>query len=234
MTCETARLLSLFNRPGDLSAEDAQALAAHCAGCTVCVARPATDDAALATAMRAVALPVGFKDSLLTNALRTKAGMIRCWWAGRLATAGAMATAACLMLGTVAMIARPTVDGDALLASFDPEALPSRSADFDLWRQSIGLPLLPEDFDLNLVSFTGELVLEGRRVPAVRFTTGFRQEALAYFVRDTRFNLVNAENNVGSTGTIRVYRNQPGGWTVIVLHTGTSLQPFLNRGGNNT
>ena len=67
MTCDTARILLLFYRPGkttDLAAEDVAALEAHLASCPACAALAGTQtaaDAAIGRAFRQVPVPGGLR-----------------------------------------------------------------------------------------------------------------------------------------------------------------------------
>jgi hypothetical protein len=229
MTCDTANFLSLFDRPGDLAPEDVAALATHISACPHCTARPAdTADAAIAAAMKAVPMPTGLSDALRVSAFRTQSALARQAWLRKFARVAVVVVAGLLCVAGLQRLLTPTVDAESLLQDYDPA---TRSADYDTWRLSHDLPPLPEDFDLSLISFTGELALEGRRVPALRFRAGYQQEATVYFVRESRLHLVNASDAVGSAGTLRVHHD--GRWTILVLHTGTSLAPFLNKLGAN-
>lgn len=231
MTCETANLLAQLAR--DLAAEDRAALDAHreaCPQCRVSLARHGHQDAAIAAVMKAVTVPVGFRDALQTQAIAMQNSLWRAKWLSR--GAGVLAAAAAILLGTglVANLARPSFDSEQFLASFDASG--SAALAFDDWRLAEGLPPLPDDFDLQLVTFRGREWLQGRLVPAVRLRSG-REHAVVYFVRDSQYRLSGAVDAVGSEGSVRVYRGQPGGYTLIVVHTGPSLAPFLRQPGSS-
>ena len=74
MTCDTARTLLLFYRPGkttDLAAEDVAALEAHlstCPACAALVGRQTEADAAIGRAFRQVPVPGGLRDRLQARA----------------------------------------------------------------------------------------------------------------------------------------------------------------------
>src|SRR5688572_18603344 len=75
MDCPNVRLLLAYRRPGgpaELAPEDVATLDRHLAECPACAAaarRQDGFDAALGSAMRAVAAPVGLRDRLITDAL---------------------------------------------------------------------------------------------------------------------------------------------------------------------
>ncbi|CAN5443733.1 hypothetical protein BH11PLA2_BH11PLA2_15200 [soil metagenome] len=229
MTCDYARILSLFNRPGDLAEEDRAALATHLAGCPACTAASNTltaQDSLIASAMKAVTLPVGFRDALQNKAIRVQADLAHRLWVFRAAGLAAAVVMGLIASSTYTIATRPTLDTDALLSDFERSGETTPTANVEGWLKAERLPRLPVDFNMNLVTFTGELSLQGRSLPAMRLQSG-SNECTIYFVRNSRFHLANAEDSVGSSGTVRVYRDLPGGWTLIVLHTGNSLQPFL-------
>jgi len=232
MTCATTNLLLAFNRPGDLGTEERAALDAHLATCPACAGQSALreDDAAIAAAMKAVTIPVGFRDALQNSAISTQNGLWRAAWARRLSATAAAFMMLLLGYGVIANLARPGLDSNQLLADFDLRG--SGGLDYDDWRHVEGVPLLPEDFDLRLMTFAGRQPLHGRLTPTIRLQAANGQDAIVYFVRDAQFRLGDLAESVGSENSVRVYRDQPGGWTVVVVHTGSSLAPFLHRPGS--
>jgi hypothetical protein len=237
MTCDTATLLIHFARPGtatDLAAEDRAALDAHlatCPNCSMLVNRHGAEDAAIAAAMKAVTVPVGFRDALQTQAFATRNAIWRATWLRLFASTAAAVAFALLSYGALANLTKPTLDCDKVLADFEIGG-GSSSLDFDNWRQTEGVPSLPDDFDLQLLSFTGRLPLQGTQVPAIRLRAGPGQDAILYFVRNSRFDLSSAKGAIGSQGMVHVYADQPG-WTIIFVHTGNSPQPFFHRPGSS-
>lgn len=231
MTCETARLLLNFTG-ADLAADDAAALAEHLAGCPACTAhssRTTAADAAIATAMKAVPAPVGLRDALLTQAIVQRNALWRTRWLGRTTAAAAAVLTLALGYGLLTNLTRPAIDAEMLLAQFDAGQR-SPTGSFEEWRNAEGLPPLPVDFDLNLLSFTGRLSLAGRSLPAARFDAGPGRTAVVYFVRNSTLNAAGCTDAVTSQGSVRVHRT--GRWTIIIIHTGNSLAPFLHpRGG---
>lgn len=229
MTCETATLLLHFNRPHDMDAEDRTALDAHlagCPGCTALMARTRAEDAAIGKAMTAITIPVGFRDALQNQAIQVQNGLWWSKWTGRTAALAASILFTVLSASTYAHATRQTLDSEQLLADFDHRGA-SNSILFDDWRSTHGLPKMPEDFDLRLVNYTGEQTLHGKSVPTVRLQAG-SQSATVYYLRGSQFNLANAVDAIGSNGIVKVYRDQPGGYTILIISTGTSLAPFLH------
>lgn len=237
MTCETAIVLLHFARPGgasDLAAEDQTALTAHLATCPACAAlatRHTATDAAIATAMKNVTVPIGFRDALLTQAISVQNGLIRARWASRFTTAMAATVLLALGYGAFLFASKTNVDSEQLLAEFERHGGIAGSFAFEDWRQAEGLPPLPGDFDTRLMAFAGRQPLQGALVPTMRLRTARGEEAAFYFVRSARFNLKNAVDAIGSHAGVKVYANQPGGWTIIVVHSGASLNPFLHNPG---
>ena len=83
MECNAVRLLLAFRRPGgpsELAPEDLAAIDQHLAGCPACaanVAQSARFDAAIATAMRTVFIPVNLKARVLTATLAQQGALWR-------------------------------------------------------------------------------------------------------------------------------------------------------------
>jgi hypothetical protein len=233
MDCPHANLLMLFHRPdgaSELSAEDAAALRGHLAACPACAAKLAqrtAQDKLVAAAMRNVPVPSGLADRLKQNA----AGQLRSAWRR---AAVKYALAACLLVTAYAgygLLTRPTLDVARLADAQDTLwQAPDRTAGD--WLAANDLTrAVPEDFALQLVTFTGRRDLQGVSVPAMRLDTN-GNTAWVYFLRPGDFNLRDAAtgqytSNVG----VRVYRDLPDGWAAVVVYTGNNFNAFL-RGPN--
>jgi hypothetical protein len=233
MMCETCALLIPYSgRTGDLSASDQAALTAHIAGCPACdsmAARYSAGDAAIMQAMRAVAAPTGLRDALQTQAIGVQAALWRARWGARLATATA-ACVAIMLAGSLYSTAKRnlnTLDSEAVLADFEQRG--AWSLNFDDWRSVEGLPALPIEIDPQLITFTGRLPLAGTLAPCARLSAGPGFDAAIYYVRARDFNTANLADAIGSQGSVRIFRE--GSWTIVVVHTGHTLQPFLRKPG---
>jgi hypothetical protein len=88
---------------------------------------------------------------------------------------------------------------------------------------------LPEEFDLQLARFVGRAEVQGQSTLALRLeTANRRQTAWIYFVRTRDFRTSQAESGQYTSDTaVRVYRGQPGGWTVVVSYTGNDWKAFV-------
>ena len=236
MDCTHAKLLLLFHRPGrssDLAPEDAAALDAHLDACPACQATWSArqaNDAALATVVRAVSVPSNLADRLKAKA----AAQIR--WAWR-RSAVKYAIAASILLavyGAYVAINRPTLDLTALADDQDRIwQTPGRTAAD--WLATNGLAdTLPEPFDLQLATFTGHRRLQGVPTLAMRLDAERRQSAWIYFLRPGDFDLRDlATGQYTSNVAVRVYRDLPGGWTVLVAYTGNNFNAFLRGPGSD-
>ncbi|QEL13911.1 anti-sigma factor family protein [Limnoglobus roseus] len=235
MDCPHANLLLIFyrpDRPSDLSAEDAAALQTHLAGCPACAAKLAkqtAEDRFLSAAVRNVPVPSGLADRLKQQA------QSQLKWAWRRTAMKYALAASLLVAGYVGYVAatRPSLDVGQLADAQDTLwQSPDRTA--TAWLTANGLTnALPEDFDLNLVTFTGRSGLQGVPTLAMRLDAPGRNHAWVYFLRPGDFNHSKAEtgqytSNVG----VKVYRDLPNGWTAVVLYTGNSLNTFLRPPGS--
>ncbi len=235
MDCPHANLLLMFyrpDRPTDLATDDAAALQAHLATCPACAAKLAQQsalDQRLSAAMRNVPVPTGLADRLQDQA---RSQIRRAWQRTAMKSALAASLLVAVYLGFVAAT-RPTLDVGQLADAQDTLwQSPDRTA--TAWLAANGLTnSLPEDFDLNLVTFAGRRDLQGVPTLAMRLDGPGRQTAWVYFLRSTAFDTSKAEtgqytSNVG----VKVYRDLPNGWTAVVLYTGNSLTNFLRPPGS--
>jgi hypothetical protein len=236
MDCSHANLLSLFHRPGrpsDLAPEDAAALDAHFAVCPACAAALAArsaHDAAIGAALLAVPVPTDLPDRLRSNL----ASQLR--WAWRRSAVKAALAASLLVAAYGAFVAfsRPTLDLAALSDHQDRlwQAPAHTATD---WLAANGLSdALPEAFDLQLATFVGRRELQGVPALAMRLDANGRQTAWVYFLRSADHNLRDAQTGqYTSNVAVRVYRDLPGGWTVVVAYTGNNLNAFLRGPGSD-
>ncbi len=236
MDCPHAKLLLLFHRPGrpsDLAPEDAAALEAHLAGCPACAASHAAraaQDAVVGAAMRAVPVPADLPDRLKSNL----ASQLRWAWrraAVRYALAASLLVAA---YGAFVAYSRPTLDLAALADHQDRLwQAPAHSATDWLAEHRLA-DALPEAFDLQLATFVGRRELQGVPALAMRLDAPGRQSAWVYFLRPADHHLRDvATGQYTSNVAVRVYRDQPGGWTVVVAYTGNNFHAFLRGPGSD-
>jgi hypothetical protein len=240
MDCPNAQHLLAYRRPGgpaELAPEDAAALDRHLAGCPSCAAavrRQDSFDAALASAMRSVSAPIGFRERLITDALARRGAAWR-----RTVYQYATAASILVMLGLTAagfgFALRPAFDTGAVADEFartseDPERA------VRAWLDRQGLPVdLPYDFDYRHYRQHGFETVEGRAVPVVLFGMppqpgGFRPEAAKVFVvRASRFKIDEAtfRATVNSFCTVEVVPDNGRGVSYVILYTTPKLGPFL-------
>jgi hypothetical protein len=239
MNCETARILLLFYRPGrtsDLAAEDVAALEGHLAGCPTCaalVARQAVADMAIGGAFRQISVPGGLKERLQTNAAAEAGRFWRRTWAARTAAAAAVLLVGLLGWGWYVAATRPELDTLQLAAANEYAATyPDRAGPEFLAAQGIPGPL-PEDFDFQRLTSYGFARVQGESVPMLEFRAGEGGFARVYVLRPGQFGVKEAEDTQNSTVTVRVYRDRPApGWTTVIVHPVTGLQPFLRPVGS--
>ena len=233
MDCDYARLLLLFDRTGpnpDLAADDAASLEAHLATCPACLAAATTSrrvDAAIARPFRGTTVPSALRGDLLA---RADAGLRREWrsrWSYRAVAAAAALAVGWLSWGGYVAATRPTLDtwtlGSATEATVEKPEAAARA-----WMAQEGLgETLPEEFDFRQLAGYGYGELQGVRVPTLEFRNG-ANFAKVILLKPGSFSTRGATDAQNSTVTVRLYRDRPAaGWVVLVVYTGTSLQPFL-------
>jgi hypothetical protein len=245
MDCPDARLLLAYRRhggPAEFAPEDAAALDRHLAGCPGCAAaarRQDRFDAAVAGAMRAVVVPAGLRDRLITDALARRGAAWR-RAAYRYATAAAAAVVAALTLTGGVLALRPVFDTDlpATAIAHQTEA-PEQSVREFLTGQ--GLPeSLPYDFNFALLdrgAGLGYEEIDGRMVPRVVFQLPPQQQpgairpdfAKVYIVRQGHFKLNpdKFRNTQNSFCTVLVVPDNGRGVGYVVVFTTLTLDPFL-------
>ena len=128
---------------------------------------------------------------------------------------------------------RPTLDTESLTYSIKTTMeSPERNA-LDWLTAERLMDKLPEDFDLRFVRFAGKRDLQGVSVNALQLDSpNARQIAWVYFLAPGQFRTANVPDSVSaSNATTRIYRELPGGWTVVVTFTGNDLRPFLKSAG---
>ncbi|OWK38235.1 DUF3379 family protein [Fimbriiglobus ruber] len=241
MNCETARSLLAFRRPGgpaELAPEDAAALARHCAACPACAAlasRDAAFDTAVASAMKAVPVPVGLRDRLVASARTGQAARLRRTVGFRLAFAASVMATGALGYGGYLKFFLPAPDATEFVKN-NENAMDAPENEVALWLSSQSLPPhLPLDFDYRLFRDRGTEPFQGRDVPVVRFdapaANGRQDWVKVYILRDTQFNLRNLKSLQTAEGSLcfaQVDRDpaHPGVAYVYVFTTPT-LKPFL-------
>jgi len=255
MECRDAQFYLRFRRPGadDLAPDDAAALDRHLARCHHCAAEARYSvafDAAIGTAMRAVPVPAGLRERLLTSTLAQRGTLHR----RRAYRMAAVAASLLLVVGLVVGVftaARPqpatyelAVKGDDLAKVMGieapvgfgpgpnnpPLAQANETAVRD-WLRAEDLPTdLPEPFDYGLLVSYGWEEVQGRKVPVVLFRGRDHGFAKVYAFRSTQFNLKAVEEAQSSYCTAKPYPTRDG-VSFLVVFTGRDLTQFT-RGHN--
>jgi hypothetical protein len=231
--CVQARILMMFDRPGgpsEMLPDDASSLAVHLSQCPNCAAAMASErafDCAVRPAMQAVAVPSQLRAELLRHATVVSARTVRHLWLRRATSTAAIVVAGVFGWGVYVAATRPALDTWSLAAGAEAELeRPEAAAREWFGREQIPAPL-PEDFDWRFFARAGTTELQGVPVASLelRNTAGV---ATLYFVRPGQFSTRNLQPAQNSTITVRIYANQPAeGWTLVIVHSGASLNPFL-------
>jgi hypothetical protein len=234
MECELARAVLLFRRAGELLPDDASALDRHLAGCPRCtevVRREDAFDGSVATAMKAVTIPSGLRDRLLTEALARRGALVRQRVYHVLAYAAIALFGIVFIQGVITRINRVDLRPDQIASAYE-RSLESPEPAVRDWLSAQGLPSsLPLDFDYRLHRRHGPGELAGKVVPVIRFETmrpGNHQPDFAevFIVRDRQFDASRAPDAQNSFVTVKVLRDEDRGLTYVIVHT-IPLDHFL-------
>lgn len=238
MDCKTAHLLMHFARPqfSELEASAAADLQKHLTSCAECAQLAESERALerhLGSAMRDVPVPEGLRDRLLFRLALVQAGLRR----RRIvrAAAGLSAAAAVLLACWLGLswqkIHPPTLDLDSLETRIAAEiANPSQEQVQD-WLDSKNVKApAPAFLNYLYLSHYHLADLQGRQVPLLFFTRG-KDQARVYILSGEQFNLKALQAAGAGPGSlckidIRFHPDDPG-HAYVVVHTGTSLEPFL-------
>ncbi len=242
MQCRDAQFyLRLRRHAGDeLSADVVADLDRHIAGCPACSvdARAAESfDRAVANAMRAVTVPPGLRDKLLTQASTYHGGVIR----RKVYRVAALAACVLFTLGLgfgFFSASRPKIDTNAMVMNAD-ELIQDPDIALKRWLTAQKFPdRLPEPFDTDLLISLGTERVQGKDVPVAVFRhpteRGFAKVYL--FRTDGTYDLRELQQAQGShTNVVIENPLQSRGVTYVILHTfhppakpnDPLLKPFL-------
>jgi hypothetical protein len=236
MECRDAQFyLRLRKHAGDeLGPDVGAALDGHLVGCAACAAdarAAASFDRAMASAMRAVPVPAGLRERLVSHVAAQRGGILR----RRMYRAGASVAAALLIVGIglgVFSNTRPKLDAQVFVEDAD-RMLQRPEETTRAWLAEQKLPdRLPRDFDYDLLVHRGFENIKGRHVPVVVFRSPqgggfakvyiFRDDGLfdRKHLRDAQASYTRAEVSIDDPKEFR-------GTTYVFVYTGRDLTPFL-------
>jgi hypothetical protein len=257
MNCRDAEFFLRFRRPGvagagEVAPEVAAALEQHLASCSGCAgdARAAAAfDSALGAAMRAVDVPAGLRERLISQGLAHRGAVLR----RRAYSLAALAASLFLAVGLAAGIfsaSRPYPDTAELamkasnlehvlrfdagpIAVADARLAEENRAALAQWLKSEGLPAdLPVDFDYSLLISQHWEDVQGRKVPVVLFRGRDQGFAKVYIFRETQFKLKGLQDANYSNCQALVYPvDRTPAVTFVIVFTGRDLTPFVKTQG---
>ena len=245
MECRDAQFYLRFRRPGadDLGPEVATDLDRHLAACPHCAAESRVStaiDAAFASAMRTVPLPVGLRDRLVANLSAQRGTVLRRRAYRGLAVAASLFLAAGLGFGVVAA-SRPQLNVEKLADEAELRATDSITAEKAVraWLRDEKLPgELPYNFNYDLLLMFGTERIQNRDVPVVAFrappgppANGIGYAKVYVFRKGHEFKLEGLQTTQNSFCQAVVFEDQarfPG--VVYVILTTNDLGVFLKSG----
>lgn len=238
MDCQTARLLLGLHRaggPDDLGPEAQADLDAHLGTCAYCQAFAAGDagfDAAVAAAMRAVAVPADGHARAVAAATARRSSAVRRTWLKAAAAAAAVLVA--LPLGYLGFLrTRPAVDAAELAAAFDRQRDDPERFAAD-WLAAQGLPpALPARLDACHLLAAGWVDLQGKPTPCLQFARPRADggvDTLQLFVLTRhRFRLADLAAGQSSFATVQPVPEGPAhpGVAYLLRYTTPTPDPFV-------
>lgn len=229
MDCRTARQLLEFARPRccELEASEADALESHLADCAECGPLAQIErqiDDRIVRVMRAVPVPAGLRERLLSRLAKEKWAVRRKWL-----VRGAVAAAIVLAIGLGiywqrSQLTRLELDPLAQEQGLDADRL-------EAWYHSHGRKdvVVPRQFNYAYLQYFGFAELQERRVPDLRF---FHDGNVAhvFILSADQFDLEQQEQDMaqGSNRTVRLLRHPENRRIAyLVIFTGPSLEAFF-------
>jgi hypothetical protein len=241
MDCKTAHLLLDFARPEptELEASEQEALENHLLECPAC-ARLAADerrlDAHLGQAMRAVAIPAGLKERLLTKVegdvqtLR-RHRRIRAYWGLAVAATllGIVSVGSCWFGGPKVLDVGNVVERTWEQVNPQPDKV-------DQWLSAQKLQVqAPPQFNYALLTDYHMTNLQGKQVPMLLFTRVTERNRIAqarvYLLSDRMFDLkalsrASLDGQSGVNIEVRFHPTDPR-FAYLIVYNCESLDPFL-------
>jgi hypothetical protein len=200
MDCKTARLLLEFARPGspELDAGEAEALRQHLGDCSDCGALAAAENRAdeqLGRAMRAVSVPAGLRQRLLTRVAAARPAWHRRWL-----VRGVAAAAAVVLLGGFGywlLSGSPAAVSPAEIRRLADHQGSTKEDITKGFEEHFGVEVvLPDHLNYTLLDSYGLQVIQGRQVPYVLlFAPGGKRDdppaalAQVYILSSGQFDL---------------------------------------------
>ena len=211
----------------------------HLAGCPACAvdSRNALSfDRAISTAMKAVVIPAGLRDKLLTQVLAYRGTSLRRKAYRLTALAASVFLAIGLGFG-IFSATRPNLDTDALVMRAD-EQIQDPEGSIQRWLIARHFPAqLPAPFNAEYLTFLGFERIQDRDVPVIIFggssDRGFAKIYL--FHTNGAFNLdPKTLRDAQASNTRAIVKSLPQTPDVVymIVYTGHDLQPFLRVGSD--
>lgn len=237
-----------------MAPNDAAALDHHLTGCPHCAAEARYSvafDAAVGTAMRAIPVPAGLRERLLTSTLAQR-GTLHRRRAYRVAAVAASLLLAFGIAVGVFTASRPQPDTYELAVKGDdlakvmgieapvafvqppnnPQLAQANETAVRDWLRAEDLPTeLPEPFDYGLLVSYGWEEVQGRKVPVVLFRGRDHGFAKVYAFRSSQFSLKSVKEDRSSYCGAKPYPLNHGVMFLVVF-TGQDLTQFTRGQGH--
>jgi len=232
MDCRTARQLLEFARPRSLELEggEAEALESHLADCPECGPLAQVErqlDDRIGRALRAVPVPDGLHDRLLSRLTYERRVVQRKWFAS-------VAVAATILLAAGAGVywhySRPTRVEIGSLVGYEATA----PEQLDEWfrRQGLGDVVVPRQFNYELLHERRVVEFQGREVAELWFVKD-NHSAHVYILSGKQFDLDHLEQQgqrmAQGNRTVKVLRNPDNPQIVYLVVYSGELELFFSK-----
>jgi hypothetical protein len=248
MQCRDAHFfLRLRRQANDELGSDVSAdLDRHLAGCPECALDSQivqSFDSAVASAMKSVAVPMGLRDKLLSQAMSQRGTVIR----RKVYQLAALAASLFLIVGVsfgIFSASRPRLDTEILVNNTD-ELIQNSNTKMNQWLAAQNFPTeLPLPFNTDLIYSLGHERIQGKDVPVILFGAppergfanerGFAKLYLFHENSDFKLDKQTLRNADASNAHAKVLTGQgkAAGVVYIVVYTTHDLEPFMQHSTN--
>jgi hypothetical protein len=235
MDCNTARQLLVFDRPlaSELAPPDAEALRTHLADCGACgrlAQAERTFDDQLGQALRAVPIPEGLRERLLTQLAAERDDWYRGWLLRGTGIAAAVALLTWGLWSWLGQKPEPLSPQQVSHEFFARAGLPPAELEKSFRDQGVNM-VAPPQFNYHFLTWYTLAEFQNEMVPYLEFRRG-DAFARVFVLSDRQFNLQNVAGMLpADSGGFKVEMQTfpvggPPRFAFVIVYSGDSLDAF--------